>query len=196
MKKSKFDFRYDIAVSGSSNMKVCTKGTREKAFELGKELAKNKCIVISGATDGIPFVVSCGNREAGGFNLGFSPAISKSEHVKSYKLPLDPYDVIVYTGEDYAGRDVVMTKASEAVIIISGETGTMHEFLTAFETGKVIGVLEGSGGIADGAKKFLEGIRKKPKASIFFSDNPKKLVKEIVLELKKKEKKMKKGKVC
>ncbi|MDD3046234.1 MAG: hypothetical protein PHH88_00970 [Candidatus Pacebacteria bacterium] len=190
--KSKFNFKYDIAVSGSSNMKICTKGTKEKALELGKELAKNKCIVISGATDGIPFVVSCANREAGGFNLGFSPAISKSEHVKSYRLPIDPYDVIVYTGEDYAGRDVIMTKASEAVIIISGETGTMHEFLTAFETGKVIGVLEGTGGIADKAKEFLRGIKKKPKAEIFFNNDPKKLLKEIIGELIKKEKKIKK----
>ena len=185
MKKSKFDFKHDVAISGASDMEICTPGTKEKAFELGKQLAKNKCVVISGATRGIPHEVSCGNREAGGLNIGFSPAVSKTAHIKAYKLPFEPYDIIIYTGSDYAGRDIVMTKSAEAMIVISGRTGTMHEFLTAFETGKVIGVLEGTGGVADEIKNFLKIIKKKAKATIIYSSDPKELVKAVIHELEK-----------
>jgi len=184
--------KYDIVVSGASDMKTCKKGTKEKAQQLGRELARKKCIVISGATNGISYEVSCSNRKAGGFNVGFSPAISKMEHVKSYKLPFDPYDVIIYTGADYAGRDVMMTKSGEAVIIVSGRTGTMHEFLTAFELGKTIGVLEGTGGAADLIRDFLQKMNKKEKAPIFYSADPKELVDLVCKELAIRNKNLKK----
>jgi len=192
IKKSKLGLKYDVVVSGSSEMKTCAKGTKEKARQLGMELAKNKCFVISGATNGISYEVSCANREAGGINVGFSPAISKAEHVRAYKLPFDPYDIIIYTGADYAGRDVMMTKSGEAAIIVSGRTGTMHEFLTAFELGKPIGVLEGTGGAADLIKEFLKRLNKKPKAPIFYSTDPKELVRLVCNELKIRNKELKK----
>ncbi len=181
-------FKYNVAISGASDVEICTDGTKEKAFELGQELARNKCVVISGATKGIPHKVSRGNREAGGINVGFSPAVTRAAHTKCYKLPSEPYDIIIFTGADYAGRDIVMTKAAEAMIIISGSTGTMHEFLTAFETGKIIGVLEGTGGIADEIRHFLKVARKRAKAPILYHKEPKELVKLVVAELQKNDK--------
>lgn len=183
MKKNRF--KYNVAISGSSELKVCNEETKKKAFVLGKELAYNKCVVISGATRGIPHIVCCGNSQAKGLNIGFSPAQTKAAHIKSYKLPCDPYDVIIYTGADYAGRDIIMTKAAEAMIIVSGRTGTMHEFLTAFETGKIIGVLEGTGGVADQIKGFLKGVNKRAKAPVIYHADPKELVKLVILELEK-----------
>lgn len=185
MKKSRFRFKHDIVVSGSSDLKTCTGGAEQKAFEVGKQIAKNKCLLISGATTGIPYVASLGSREAGGLNVGFSPAASKKGHIKKYKLPFEPYDVIIYTGTDYTGRDVIMTKSAEAVIIISGRVGTMHEFITAFETGKIIGVLEGTGGAADEIKGFLKRMKKRSKAPIIYDTDPKKLVKALVREIEK-----------
>jgi len=185
MKKSKFDFKYDIAVSGSAHLDSCIKGVHQKAYDTGKELAKNKCVVISGATTGVPYVASCGSRDHGGLNIGFSPAASKNAHINRYKLPFEPYDVIVYTGANYAGRDVIMTKSSEAVIIIAGGAGTMHEFLTAFETGKIIGVLEGTGGIAADIKSFLSRVQRKAKSPILYDENPKNLVKRVISEVEK-----------
>lgn len=185
MKKSKFNFKYDIAVSGSARLDACAKGADKKAYEIGKELAKNKCVVISGATTGVPYVASCGSRDHGGLNIGFSPAASKKSHIKRFKLPFEPYDVIVYTGANYAGRDVIMTKASEAIIIIAGGAGTMHEFLIAFETGKIIGVLEESGGIADTLKDFLSKVKRKAKTPIIYDKNPKNLVKKVIKEVEK-----------
>lgn len=185
MKKSKFGFIYDIAVSGSAHIELCIEDVEKKAYEVGKELAKNKCVVISGATTGVPYVASCGSRDNGGLNIGFSPAASKKSHIKRYKLPFEPYDVIVYTGANYAGRDVIMTKSCEAVIVIAGGAGTMHEFLTAFETGKIIGVLEGTGGIAANIRDFLGQVKRKPKAPIIYDTDPKSLVKKVIQEVEK-----------
>lgn len=185
MKKSKFGFKYDVAVSGSAHLDRCIEGVDKKAYEVGKELAKNKCVVISGATTGVPYVASLGSRDHGGLNIGFSPAPSKNSHINRYRLPFEPYDVIVYTGANYAGRDVLMTKSSEAVIIIAGGAGTMHEFLTAFETGKIIGVLEETGGIAANIKEFLNKVQRKSKAPILYDNDPKNLVKRVIKEVEK-----------
>jgi len=81
--------------------------------------------------------------------IGFSPAASEKAHVKSYRLPTDFHDVIVYTGFNYSGRNLILTRSSDAVIIICGRMGTLNEFSIAFEDNKPIGVLTGSGGTAD-----------------------------------------------
>jgi hypothetical protein len=49
------------------------------------------------------------------------------------------------------------------VLIIGGATGTLNEFTIAYDEGKIIGVLEGSGGVADYIQKIIE-ICKKPTA--------------------------------
>ena len=56
-----------------------------------------------------------GAKEAGGIVIGLSPAVSKAAHVKSYRLPLDYHDLIVYTGFDYAGRNLLLTRSADAI---------------------------------------------------------------------------------
>jgi ATP-dependent exoDNAse (exonuclease V) beta subunit len=50
-------------------------------------------------------------------------------------------DWIIYTGFGYPGRDLLITRSSDAVICGCGRIGTIHEFTVAFEDGKPIGVL-------------------------------------------------------
>jgi uncharacterized protein (TIGR00725 family) len=185
-KNDKFTFKYNIAVSGSATLNKCTKTTKDKISELGEEIAKNNCALISGATSGVPHLASLACRDAGGFNVGFSPAASKIAHVKTYKLPVDPYDIIIYTGMDYSGRDTIMTKSADAVIIANGRVGTMHEFLVAFETGKIVGVLTETGGVADYIKYFVQNSGRKPKFPIIYSNNPRILIKKVIREIEKK----------
>lgn len=83
---------------------------------------------------------------------------AKKEHIKTYRLPTDYFDVIVYTGFNCAGHNLLMTRASEGVIIICGRVGTLNEFTIAFEDRKPIGVLVGSGGIADLVKTIIKGV--------------------------------------
>lgn len=185
MKKDRFTFKYNIAVSGSATAKKCTKETKQKIAEIGQEIAKNNCALISGATTGVPHLASLANRDAGGFNIGFSPAASRCAHIKTYKLPVKAFDLMIYTGMDYSGRDAIMTKSSDAVIIIAGRIGTMHEFLVAFEIGKVIGVLTETGGVADYVKFFVQNSGRKPRFPIIYNSDPKKLIKKVIKEIEK-----------
>ena len=180
--------KYEIVVSGAAEISHCCKNIEKLAKEVGKEIARQKCNLVTGATTGVPYFVALGCKEAGGFNIGFSPATSESAHLKTYKLPLQPFDVMIYTGADYAGRNIIMTKSADAVIIICGRMGTLHEFATAFEIQKPIGILEGSGGTADKIKIIARGPYRGVK-KIIYERNPKKLVEKLI-KLIQKEKKL------
>jgi len=179
IKKPNQKFKYKIAVSGAAQISHCCKGIEELSKEIGREIARHNCVLITGATTGVPYFAALGCNEAGGFNVGFSPAISEAAHLKTYRLPVEPFDVMIYTGSDYVGRNVIMTKSADGVIIICGRMGTLHEFATAFEIQKPIGVLEGTGGTADKIKQIATGPYRGVK-KIVFEKEPKKLVKRLI----------------
>ena len=176
--------QHKIAVSGAAQVSHCCKLIEAISKEVGREIARQKCILVTGATTGVPYFAAQGCKGAGGFSVGFSPAASERAHLKTYKLPTDVFDVIVYTGLDYSGRNLIMTNAADGVIIICGRMGTLNEFTTAFEDQKPIGVLEGSGGTADKiriiATDHFRGVKK-----IVYARNPKKLVRELIALIKK-----------
>ena len=178
--------RYKIAVSGAARVSHCCKGIEEISKEVGREIARQKCILITGATTGVPYFAAQACKEVGGFSVGFSPASSEAAHIKTYKLPIDAFDIIIYTGFDYSGRNLLMTNAADGVIIICGRMGTLNEFTTAFEDQKPIGVLEGSGGTADKIKLIATGPYRGVK-KVIYERNPKTLAKKLI-ELIKKEK--------
>jgi len=180
--------RYKIAVSGAAIVSHCCKGIEEVSKEVGREIARQKCVLVTGATTGVPYFAAQGCKKVGGFSVGFSPATSEAAHLKTYRLPIDPFDVMIYTGADYVGRNVIMTKSVDGVIIVCGRMGTLHEFATAFEIQKPIGVLEGTGGTADKIKIIATGPYRGVKKIIYEKD-PKKLVQKLIEQIKK-EKKM------
>jgi len=179
--------KYKIAVSGAAQISHCCKGIEDISKEVGREIARQKCVLVTGATTGVPYFAALGCKEVGGFNVGFSPATSEAAHLKTYKLPIDPFDVMIYTGADYVGRNVIMTKSVDGIVIICGRMGTLHEFATAFEIQKPIGVLQKTGGTADKIGIIATGPYRGVK-KIIYEKNPKELVKKII-ELIKKEKK-------
>jgi uncharacterized protein (TIGR00725 family) len=173
-----------IAVSGAATTDVCPKRAMKLAEEVGKEIVRQKSVLISGATTGIPYYSARGVKKMGGVSIGFSPAASKVSHLKKYKLPIDVFDVIVYTGFGYAGRNLLMTRAADGVIVICGRMGTLNEFTIAFEDEKPIGVLLGSGGTADKIRELLRSPFRGQRTIIFERD-PKKLVKKLIKLIKK-----------
>jgi len=177
-----------IFVSGAAALYPCCPKIKELAREVGREIAKQGCILITGATTGVPYYVAQGFKEKkGGISIGFSPAASRKAHVKSYKLPEDQMDLIVYTGFDYVGRNLIATKSADGAIIACGRIGTLNEFTIAFETHTPIGVLQETGGTADFIDDILrQGHRTETK--IIYSKEPRKLVKELVDHIKKERK--------
>jgi len=176
--------KYKIAVSGAAQVGHCCKNIKELSREIGREIVRQECILITGATSGVPYYAAQGANRIGGISIGFSPATSQTEHKKVYRLPLDEFDVMVYTGFDYSGRNLLMTRAADAVIVACGRMGTLNEFTIAYEDRKPIGVLLGSGGTADIIKYLTERPHKK-RGTIFYDTDPKRLVKKLVKHLKK-----------
>jgi len=181
--------KYKICVSGAAETGHCEKDAYKKAMEIGAEIARRDLVLITGATTGMPYWAAKGAKESGGMVIGFSPASSKVEHETKYKLPTDYHDIIVYTGFDYSGRDLFLTRASDATVTLCGRIGTLHEFTINFEGNKPIGVLEGTGGTTDMIRDILDRAKRGP-GKVVFDTNPKKLL-DTLIQMVEKEYKIK-----
>lgn len=173
-----------ICVSGAAETGHCGIDALDKAKELGREIARQGAVLVTGATTGFPLWVAMGAKEAGGFSIGFSPAANEREHVEIFKLPVDYLDVIVYTGFGYPGRDLLLTRSADAVICGCGRIGTIHEFTIAFEDGKVIGVFEGPWEMGDELKDIIAKSHR-PNEKIITGGDPKRLVSDVISLVKK-----------
>ncbi len=153
----------------------------EDAKELGREIARQGAIMMSGATTGFPYWTAAGCKEVNGVSIGFSPAESIREHIEIYRLPTDYMDFITYTGFGYSGRDLLFTRSCDAIIIGPGRIGTFHEFTIAFEDQKPIGILKGDGEAdTDEILKMMIDRSHRPHKKIIFDDNPKRLVEKLL----------------
>ncbi|MBI2450231.1 MAG: LOG family protein [Candidatus Nealsonbacteria bacterium] len=176
--------KYKIAVSGAAAVGHCCNNIEELSKEVGRQIFWQDCFLLTGATTGVPYFAAVGCKEVGGFSIGFSPAASELAHKKVYKLPLDQFDIIIYTGFDYSGRNLLLTRAADGVIVVCGRMGTLNEFTIAYEDRKPIGVLEGSGGTADLLKIILARPHTK-RGPIVYDTDPKKLVQKLIAAIKK-----------
>lgn len=181
---SPYCLKCKIGVSGASETGHCAPDSVEKAEALGREIAQAGLVLVTGATTGIPYWAAKGAKEAGGFVIGLSPAASELAHVKTYHLPLDYHDVIIYTGFEYSGRNLLLTRSVDAVAMICGRIGTLNEFTIAFEDKKPIGILEGSGGTADLIPEIIEKAHR-GSGKIIYSKDPKELVQKLFQAVEK-----------
>lgn len=173
------DLKYKICVSGAAETGHCAPDANEKAEALGREIAKRGLVLVTGATTGAPYWAAKGAKAEGGIVIGLSPASSKLQHVKTYRLPLDYHDLIIYTGFEYSGRNLLLTRASDAVITLCGRIGTLNEFTNAFEDGKPQGVLLGTGGTTDMIPEIIEKAHRGP-GKVVFSKNPSDLIDKLI----------------
>ncbi len=178
--------KYKIAVSGAAETAHCKDRVMEKAVELGREIVRHNAVLVSGATTGFPLWVARGAKEEGGISIGLSPAATEKAHVKTYHLPTNYFDLIIYTGFDYSGRNLLLTRSADAVIIGCGRMGTLNEFTIAFEDNKPIGILEGGWETDELVREIVKKAHRGPGKIVYDSD-PKRLV-EKLLKLVKKEK--------
>ena len=169
-----------VGVMGASENDALSESEKARlkklAEHLGTVLAQHGCILVTGATTGLPDMVAKAFRKCGGFALGISPAQDRKEHLERYGLPDDGADVIVYTGFGYKGRNVINVRSTDLVIIFGGATGTLNEFTIAYDEGKIIGILEESGGVADHIKEIIGFCKKPTQGRVIFNKDPEKLV--------------------
>lgn len=180
--------KYKIVVSGAAETGHCAPNAHELAFALGQEVVRHNCVLVTGATTGMPLWAAKGAKEAGGIVVGISPASSLREHVEVYDLPIEYHDLIIYTGFHYSGRNLLLTRAGDGVLFVCGRMGTLNEFTISFEDQKPMGVLVGSGGI----EALMDDIVRQAhrgSGKIVWDADPKVLVEKVIELIKAEEKK-------
>jgi len=168
-----------IAICGAS-LPPFDKNILKKAYEIGKEIAINNHILRFGGCWGYPYEAAKGAFENNGKVVAISPGKDREEHIQKYNFPADNFTEIEYTGLGIPGRNIPLVANSDAVIIISGQIGTLNEFTLAFHQKKVIGILERSGGITILIRE-IAGICKKvgEEDKIVYETEPRALLKQL-----------------
>ncbi len=172
--------RLTVGVMGSADPAQLA-DVEERAYALGKAIAQQGLVLMTGACPGLPYACARGAHEAGGLSIGISPALSLDEHVHTYLSPSDAFDVIIYTGSGLMGREITSIRSSDMVVIVGGRSGTLGEFAIAYDEGKLIGVLQGTGGITDRLPDIVTAFGdKQTGARMYYATDPSALVTQLV----------------
>jgi uncharacterized protein (TIGR00725 family) len=146
------------------------------ARELGRQIAHQGAVIITGACPGLPHEAVLGAREVGTFVLGISPALCLDEHTGRYSSPSEEYDALVFTGSGLMGREIETIRSCDIVCVVGGRSGTLGEFAIAYDEGKLIAVLQGTGGIADHLHEIVAMIHKETGADLIYDPDPRALI--------------------
>ena len=175
---------YGSATTGSAEV-------ADKAHRLGATLGARGCRVITGACSGLPYAAARSAAAGGGEVWGFSPMHDlEGQRTFTPNDDLAVYSRLIFVPRtlEFAAdldvckkyRNVVSTAACDGAIVIAGRWGTLHEFCSLVDFGKVVGVLTGTGDIADELPGLFARIDKKTRAVVLFDESPEALVDAVV----------------
>jgi len=177
-----------IAVYGSA-LGGITDTLNQIARDVGREIARRGHTIVTGACPGLPYEAVLGAKELEGRIVGFSPAINLEEHIKRFNFPHEEFDELIYIPRDFIYHDqkgaclklrnVYSVAFSDAVICVSGRFGTLNEFTIAYDLGKPIGLVSGTGGAVSQIPDLIRTFQKKSDSKIFYSDDPGYLVSRL-----------------
>jgi uncharacterized protein (TIGR00725 family) len=174
-----------VGVMGSAGGEPGGGALTALAESLGRAVAARGCVLLTGGTTGLPHAAGRAAHAAGGVHVGISPASDAREHVGRYGLPLEGTDVLVYTGFGLKGRNVVLVRSCDVVVVFRGGMGTLNELTIAHDEGRVVGCLTGTGGVADEAERLLQVLPKKSGgAVVIFDADPERLLERCLQALK------------
>ncbi|MDD2679435.1 MAG: TIGR00725 family protein [Candidatus Omnitrophica bacterium] len=113
-----------VSVIGGRN---CTTEVEQLAQELGKKLTKVVDILVSGGLGGVMEAVCSGFKAGGGLTIGIIPSYEKKDANKFV-------DIVIPTGLGLA-RNVLVVKAADVVVALSGRAGTLSEIAYCIQFG-------------------------------------------------------------
>ncbi|MFX5374179.1 hypothetical protein ABTD20_19620, partial [Acinetobacter baumannii] len=76
---------------------------------------------------------------------------------------------------------VVLVRSCEIAIFIGGSIGSLNEFTIAYDEGRIIGCLAGTGGVADQASYLLRAFPKRTTSRVLSASDPDELL-DLCLE--------------
>lgn len=168
-----------IGVMGSSGGEM-SEDIKRKAYQLGEAIAEHDAILITGGCPGLPYDSARGAKAEGGFVVGISPGLSIDEHQGKYGSPIDAFDLLIYTGSGLMGREITSIRSCDIIVIVGGRTGTLGELAIAYDEGRLVGVLTGTGGITEIVETVIKASRKDTGACVLYDGDPEKLVARLI----------------
>src|SRR3989344_3483716 len=147
--------KMQIGVMGSCSDLKYSKLIEKLAEEVGFWVAKKKAILMFGAekdVDSLSTAACRGATKAGGLTVGIT-------YGKGLSILEKNVDVVIASGlERGGGRELALVLSCNAIICISGGSGTLTEIAIAYKANIPIVVLKDTGGWSDKlAGQFLDG---------------------------------------
>ncbi len=122
--------KHIVGVVGAGD---CDERTARVAEEVGERLAREGLVVLTGGRGGVMAAASRGAKKVGGLTVGVLPGNTREE-ANCY------VDIPILTGIGEA-RNAIVACASEVLVAIAGEYGTLSEIALALKMGRpVIGL--------------------------------------------------------
>ena len=111
----------------------CDGAVYELAWNLGLEIGKRRWVLVCGGLGGVMEGAAKGSSEAGGMTIGILPGLNKESANSFIQVPIP-------TGLGEA-RNLLVVRASDVLVSIAGEYGTLSEIALALKANKpVIGL--------------------------------------------------------
>lgn len=115
--------------------------TMAAAEAVGRLIGELGAVLVSGGTTGVMEAASRGAKTAGGLTIGILPGLDRSS-ANAW------VDVALPTGLG-AARNLIDARGCDALVMISGGAGTLMELAIAYQVGRPVVILRGTGGWAD-----------------------------------------------
>lgn len=132
--------RLQVSVVGF-NEDSCTRAAYESAYAVGRALASRGAVVVCGGLGGVMEAACKGAREAGGTSIGILPSSDPRD--------ANPYcDLVVATGLGHS-RNFLVAYSGDAMVVVGGGAGTLIEAAAAYQAGRRVVAVVGTGGVAD-----------------------------------------------
>lgn len=145
---NKLKKKLQIGVMGSAQDLNYGDMLRDLALEIGREVARSGNIVVYGAEkdyDSLSTQAAKGAKQEGGTTIGVTYGKGKDIWEKEGFT-----DILIVTGlERGGGREFVLVNSCDAIIAISGGSGTLTEMAIAYQSNIPIVVMAETGGWAE-----------------------------------------------
>ncbi|WP_163832216.1 SLOG cluster 4 domain-containing protein [Spartinivicinus ruber] len=165
-------------------------GLEQQAILLGQFIAEAGATLITGACQGLPYAAIKGAKKYNGGTIGCTAVTHEKLHESIMGTSVSYYDQLIYIPNDFTHkqihqvclkyRNVVAVSHCDAAVFISGRWGTLNEFTIAYDIGKPIGVLTGSGGMTEFLPSLLEAFQKPSESRLYFNEQPKLLIQQLI----------------
>jgi len=148
----------------------CTPHHEKIAYDIGYEVAKSDCVLLTGGLGGVMKAASHGAHDANGIVVGIIPQDDAS-------FANEFCDVVIPSGMGLT-RDFLNALSADGIIIVGGASGTLSEICAAYMHKKPMVAIRNTGGTAD---RFIDGyIDHRKNVKIIGVDSPKDAVKKIL----------------